>query len=405
MKPEIAQKAEHLAGLDGLRALAALSVFGVHFNQITQLDYEIGPVSVYRLLANGNHAVSLFFSLSGFLLSLPFWKAIALERPLPSTRRYLLRRLARILPAYYLALTILIVLGSLWRVPEAKVDILLHYTFLFNYTEFSIFSINPPFWTLAVEAQFYVLLPGLLLLARRISRRSPLLTIVVVAVVAYAMHYGLIRSVSRIVPWPYSPWLTWIRPHGAVLSHSVLANLPHFLIGVAMGRLSLRVSQSDVGNRKRRCVCEIAFWIALPGTLVLLATGWHERLTLPYSPYGLPVVPLLLAILIFTTPFTQFGRRVLGGCLMRKLGAVSYGFYIYHVPCLNYLDHAMTRLGLDAVEHWPLLGGVALILTILIASISYHVVEKPCLEYIRSRQKAVQPRFPNDRGRVHSKSP
>ncbi len=81
MKPKPLQKEKRLPGLDGLRALAALSVFGVHFNQIVQFDCHIGPVSVYRLLANGNHAVSLFFSLSGFLLSLPFWKAIASGRP------------------------------------------------------------------------------------------------------------------------------------------------------------------------------------------------------------------------------------------------------------------------------------------------------------------------------------
>ena len=72
MKTKTFHSKEYLPGLHGLRALAALLVFGVHFNQIVQLDYDIGPFSLYRLLANGNHAVSLFFTLSGFLLSLPF---------------------------------------------------------------------------------------------------------------------------------------------------------------------------------------------------------------------------------------------------------------------------------------------------------------------------------------------
>ena len=48
MKPKPLQKENRLPGLNGLRALAALSVFGVHFNQIVQFDYHIGPVSIYR---------------------------------------------------------------------------------------------------------------------------------------------------------------------------------------------------------------------------------------------------------------------------------------------------------------------------------------------------------------------
>ena len=223
------QKKDPISGLDGLRALAALAVFGVHYNQIVQFSYHIGSFSVYRLLANGNHGVSLFFSLSGFLLSLPFWRAIAFGDQFPSLKVYTLRRIARILPAYYLALTALVILTSLWRVPGAKIDILLHYTFLFNYTEFSIFSINPPFWTLAVETQFYLMLPCIFLLIRKFSAYKPWGVIILLGIGAYGLHYGLISTVTRIVPWPFSPWLTWIRPYGAVLSHSILANLPHFL--------------------------------------------------------------------------------------------------------------------------------------------------------------------------------
>ena len=123
VNPEPLQKKERLPGLDGLRALAALCVFSVHFNQIVQLDGDIGPFNVYRLMANGKHAVSLFLSLSGFLLSLPFWNWVVSGKPLPATRNYLIRRLSRILPAYYVVLTALVLLSGLWRVPDAYVDI------------------------------------------------------------------------------------------------------------------------------------------------------------------------------------------------------------------------------------------------------------------------------------------
>ena len=219
-----------LRGLDGLRGLAALAVFGVHYNQIVDVDVQIGPFDLYLLLVNGEYGVALFFILSGLLLSQPFWKSLLYGANWPDTRAYVKRRLARILPAYYLALTVLIILTGYWRYSEAWMDILLHYSFLFNYAEFSIFSINPPFWTLAVEVQFYCLLPLLFLLLRRLSRRNIVGIILLLSVVAYGLNFWLVSSIDKIILWPGSSTLTWIRPYGAVVTHSLLAHLPIFLL-------------------------------------------------------------------------------------------------------------------------------------------------------------------------------
>jgi len=377
-------RSDRIPGLDGLRALAALSVFGVHFNQIIRLDDRLGPFSVDTLLANGNHAVSLFFSLSGFLLSLPFWDALADQTYLPAARTYFLRRTARIIPAYFVALSALIVIGKLWRIPDARVDILLHYTFLFNYTEFSIFSINPPFWTLAVEIQFYLLLPCIFLLIRKFSAGKPLVIIILLAIVAYGLHYWLISSVSSIVPWPLNPLLTWIRPNGAVLYHSILANSPHFLIGIAAGKLYLSVNQNSEGAvGMSRYKAESVFWLCLSTVLLLLSTGYAEKIEAPFAPYGLPVVPLLLAAMIFTVPMTRVAKRILDGSALRKPGAISYGFYIYHLPCLNFTDRYMATLGMDAANHWFIFGLAAMVSSILISIISFAAIEKPIMRIIR----------------------
>jgi peptidoglycan/LPS O-acetylase OafA/YrhL len=377
-------KNDRIAGLDGLRALAALSVFGVHFNQIVGLDDRLGPFSVDTLLANGSHAVSLFFSLSGFLLSLPYWKALANQTFFPSARTYFLRRTARILPAYFAALTALIVIGHLWRMPDARLDILLHYTFLFNYTEFSIFSINPPFWTLAVEIQFYLLLPCIFLLIRKYSANKSWLVIISLAIGSYGLHCWLISSVARIVPWPFSPWLIWIRPNGAVLSHSILANLPHFLIGMAAGKFYFDLNQKIDGSYAMdRYTAESVFWLCLMAVLFLLGTGYVERIEAPRAPYGFPVVPLLLVAMIFTVPMSHVAIGILDGILLRKLGAISYGFYIYHLPCLNAIDRYMATLGMDAGNHWVIFGLAGMVLSILISIVSFVVVEKPIMRFVR----------------------
>ena len=99
----VSRTGARLSGLDGLRGLAALAVFGVHYNQIVDVDVQVGPFDLYLLLVNGKYGVALFFILSGLLLSQPFWKSVIYGASWPDTRAYFKRRLARILPAYILA--------------------------------------------------------------------------------------------------------------------------------------------------------------------------------------------------------------------------------------------------------------------------------------------------------------
>ncbi len=389
-----APRCEHIGGLDGLRGLAALAVFAVHFNQIVEFDAQIGRFDLYRLLANGEYGVALFFVLSGLLLGMPFWRAIVSRAKWPSIKVYTLRRLARILPAYYLALTALVLLTGLWRHPQAWVDIALHYSFLFNYAEFSIFSINPPFWTLAVEIQFYLLLPVIFVLLRGVAPRWILAGLVLLAVAAYGIHYWLVGAVTRTVPWPGSPWLTWIRPYGAVVTRSLLAHLPHFLIGVMAGWGLIHLQQWEAATAAKRTLwSEAVFWLCLLVILVLLGTEAGDAVSIPHGRYGLPLVPLLLAALALTAPFTRIAGGLLDSRIIRGLGILSYGIYIYHLPCLNLVDQTMARMGFDARTHWLALGAAALMLTLAVAAASYRLLERPVLNAVH-RKSGIDRRIP-----------
>lgn len=113
--------------------MAALSVFGVHYQQLTHVDPgSIGPFDLKTLLINGNTGVALFFVLSGVLLSLPYWRVGKDSGPLPSLGGYWLRRLARILPAYYLCLTVLVIQNGYWQKSSRINDVLSHYLLFFR---------------------------------------------------------------------------------------------------------------------------------------------------------------------------------------------------------------------------------------------------------------------------------
>jgi peptidoglycan/LPS O-acetylase OafA/YrhL len=372
-----------LAGLDGLRGLAALAVFGVHYHQIVDIDAKIGPFELYRFFVNGEHGVALFFILSGLLRSQPFWNAILYEASWPTAKGFVLRRLARILPAYYLCLTLLVLLTGYWRYEDTRTDILLHYVFLFNYAEYSIFSLNGALWTLAVEVQFYILLPLLFLTLRKLPPRSVIIALVLIGTAAFGLNYWLVTSVTKVVHWPGSSTLTWIRPHGAVLTHSLLAHLPHFIVGMIGGAILVHLKTTqprlhDVGSYR----FDILFWATLGLVSLLLTTELGDRVQVPYGRYGLPLVPLLLGAMVLSAPFSFTGKKLLDSSVVRFLGVVSYGFYLFHLPVMRLIDRLMLERGMDAQEQWVSFGLICFAVTLFTATVSYFSIERPVLRMV-----------------------
>ncbi|HEX5546708.1 MAG TPA: acyltransferase family protein, partial [Ktedonobacterales bacterium] len=167
---------KEIRALDGLRALAALSIVLFHVMLFLQLEYT--PLSqainhTWYYLSTGVH---LFFVLSGFLLFLPYARAMLDGQRLPSTRRFYRRRALRILPAYWVCLAIMVALKFYVRhVPFSLGDVTAHIFLIHDsFPQFNR-DYDGPFWTLAVEAQFYLLLPLLALVVSWVcgSRRSP----------------------------------------------------------------------------------------------------------------------------------------------------------------------------------------------------------------------------------------
>jgi len=395
-----------LAGLDGLRAIAALGVFGVHFNQMVGLDAKLGPFDLGRWLANGNSGVALFFVLSGFLLSMPFWREAHGSGPPVDVRNYFVRRLARILPAYYLCLFgLLAILLARGHAPSIN-NVLSHIVFLYNLNDSHILSLNAPFWTLAVEMQFYLLLPFLMLPLRRLSLRTALIWVSSLAVGSYLANYGLLSFLLARDQWPIESSLIWpfslyiSGPASFVLTYSTLAHLTYFLIGIATALLFVasapgRPARFPGAFRSRAdwvfCTCAVA-------VLLILSTPLDDILQAPHGHYNWPFVPLLLAAMIFATPHSAIARRILEAAALRRLGLISYGFYIFHYPVQKLFAWLLGLADLSLGQFWWLFAALSLAGSMAVAALSFLLLERPVMRLASGRR-------PGSRGGVVYQQP
>src|SRR5579872_4287952 len=180
-------KQNTIAVLDGVRAIAFLIVMVFHINRITGdnlWDRMANPLAslATSISTAGGTGVTLFFVLSGFLLFMPFAKSLLFNNPWPLARVFYMRRFLRIIPAYYVCLFLIILTTH----PEYLQRDHLQYLFLFltffmDSSRTTFRQVNGPFWTLATEWQFYMLLPlialAFLWLVKNVPQRYRLQTV------------------------------------------------------------------------------------------------------------------------------------------------------------------------------------------------------------------------------------
>src|SRR4051794_3126611 len=150
--------------LDGLRAVAAGLVLLFH----VVASRSRAPIAIQDLSQLG---VAIFFVLSGFLLYRPFAQARLHDQGVPSVRAYARRRLLRIVPAYWAALTFGLVVAGATAASAANIPV--YYLLLQGYSDATRYNGLPVAWTLTIEATFYASLPFVAFAAFAVARRLP----------------------------------------------------------------------------------------------------------------------------------------------------------------------------------------------------------------------------------------
>ena len=383
--------------MDGLRAIAALSVLLFHTVLSFHTRQVVAGLDVsffFTYLASG---VQLFFVLSGFLLFMPYARALLNGRPLPDTKSFYRRRALRILPAYYACLAVFTVIGLFQGAPNLDAgNVVAHLFLIHDYFPVYNRTIVGVFWTLAIEWQFYLLLPWIAAGTARLMRGSCSLRRLVAILCGFmALAIGTREAAAFAI----------VRLH--LIHSATLAQLAHGLLllivgsqgkylGVfAVGMLcgTLYVAYRDVTRWMRvASTGTLAFGVALG---VLMAQINVRNRVAILDAYYLFLQPRDLASIC--GPFLiglSYGAIVLGvlwsGRLIRApfeayplrfIGFISYSLYLWHSPILGYLEPVMA--GWNTLLHVTVILAFDALVIIPFAYLLYLIVERPFLKLRR----------------------
>ena len=340
--------------------------------------------------------VSVFFLISGFLLYRPFVASHLASRPSPNTRRFWERRLLRIVPAYWLALTVLayvfhaISLGPGWQ------GVVIHYFFLQIYFPTAVTTGITQAWSLCTEMTFYLFLPlyaGLVGLRRR-SQANQLIRelagVVVLYGISLAFRYWALNL--PLITVRDGKFVALCNPH--CLTDPTYATLlpswlPSYLDLFALGMLLAIVSAWLVEREPRWLRSRLMPWASWAGAALVFAAVSHVvsnhnildfttvRVNMEKQAlYGLFAFLLLLPA-VFGPQDRTLIRRLLQSWPMASLGVISYGIYLWHLDLIHQL--LVWTDSTPGNEAFWLLAGTTLAVSIAFASASYFGVERPIL--------------------------
>jgi peptidoglycan/LPS O-acetylase OafA/YrhL len=352
-----------LLELDGLRGLAAFSVFVCHCVLIASPDPDNGWLDRTPLHAlwDGAAAVDLFFVLSGFVLAAPF---LANPEKRLNVASFAVRRLFRILPAYWVAVAGALLVrelffepggfavlnswvGTFWRAPPER---FLDHVLLLGWwndgpkadpifrANGAMLTVKPVIWSLAIELRVSLVYPLFILLLRRC--RSP---VSAVSLIPVAFLFGSI-----------------VQPFWA---------LPLFVAGGVVAGFRAPIARGIAG-------------LPLVGKLAIGAAAfvlYDIRYSLPgveLSDFGDHFVSGLGSTLLVVLALGS-GKVFLRSAPVRFLGRVSYSFYLVHFPLLLAGSSVFAPVIAGRPLGWAAFAFVALALALLLSEISYRAVEAP----------------------------
>ncbi len=359
------------------RFTAALTVVIFHYGK------KIWPFTIYpwsELIPTGNIFVGYFFTLSGFIMAMVYFRpAEKFEKA-----NYWAHRLARIYPVYLIGLVLTILLNTrLLRDPTA---IILNGLLLQAWQPPYPNTVNYPGWSLSVEAFFYLIFPFLLWLAYRLSFRVNAILIGLFWAASLVAHTYLLNTFYTGFP-SFS--------HD-VLFYNPLFHLNAFLLGCLGGRWFVEIAP-------QRPVRTIPNLLMLTGSFLLIClsllylkdipkmAGWNIKLALTNGS----LAPLFLVAIIALARDQSWLAQALRHPWLVLLGDASYAIYILQFPVHTAYKKYVETLIAEQSNEFQFF--VYLVLLIGISIATFLLIETPLRMAIQKQWKQIMQRISSRR--------
>jgi peptidoglycan/LPS O-acetylase OafA/YrhL len=385
----------HIKGADGLRAIACLLVLYHHLTQKMNPDSTPGWFKpIHHFGMRGEVGVSLFFVLSGALLSFPYWKSLLSGESKPRLSHFALARVARIVPATWLNLILCTLLALyLYEIP---IDYKLLFSGLFfvnsyHYSTFFPAELNGPLWSIGLEVSCYVLLPIVLFFVLKLAKNF------LTAFISLALWIAINQLV--INPWVIERFMTsqdgkgwdkglvggakeWL-PYWNVVSF-----FSQFLIGSLAALLIAKLQRS---SREKKFYFDGGAILLMIAAIALvgqrLTPGAPDSFT--RQPYLSPFYALLMAFALVGISQSVFLYKIFDNRLFVWISQISFGVYLWHQVVQNILQRSFKEnyvyFGVTDLQEWTLMSAIVIVVAVAIATISWKFFEKPILNAARRK--------------------
>lgn len=385
----------HIRGADGFRAVACLLVLFHHLTQ--KMNPDSAPswfAGIHHFGMRGEVGVSLFFVLSGALLSYPFWISFINGTSHPSIKKYSIARVARIVPATWLNLILCTLIALYFYDIPVNFNMLISGLLFINSYHYSTFfpaELNGPLWSIGLEVSCYVILPFLLypIIKKTGSFLKAFATLVFVLILLQVV----------VNPWVIETFMTSEDGKGwdKGLVGGAKAWLPYWNVNSFFSQFLVGSIAALVIARFRKNIKpdSILFDIAGAGLLLAAVAVVGVRL-IPGSPDSLtkqaylsPIYAIIMAAALVCIAMSRYAYKVVDNALFVWISKISFGVYLWHQVVQNILQRSFKEsyvyFGITDIGQWTRLSLIVIAIAVAIASLSWYFFEKPILQ--RARRK------------------
>lgn len=357
---------ENKNSLTSLRFIAAFLVVGFHYFSFSP-NYSF----LNYIFARGHYGVDFFFILSGYVLTLRYY--LDIKNNLLDNKKFILNRIFRIAPAYYLSLILALpfliknINGNTFLSNPQNISLYVLSNLTFTQSVLPFKSLvdywNLPGWTLSVEFFFYLSFP---LISTYILKKRRMYLWLVIFILMDLLIYLIQKNLpSRILFSGFETEVLWL--------NQVLVRLPQFFIGNLLAQIYLEI--------KYKPSVQFQYLITIIIILFLFSPQYPTWVTNLVHP----ISTMIFSIFIYTIAARDKAKGILNNKFLILLGEASYSLYIFQVPLKILFQQVFTKIfGITTVVGELYCFYIGTMLTVS-SVIIYKFFEVPVNKFLRNK--------------------